>query len=186
MSQQPRLPILLVCLLVALPAQVVLHELGHIAAARLMGDSGATLHLTPRAPAGSLWIGAAHYDGATRSAAGQVAASLGGLLLTQCVALALLVGSVPWPQRARTYAAVAVGAFLLDVPAQVVGALIAEVAQPPRLSGVDLADVMSVVHAWTGASVVGMKTGLLFLLAGYALGWGYALRRRFGGRSWAA
>lgn len=186
MSQQPRFPILLVCLLIALPAQVMFHELGHVIAARLMGDPGATLHLTQRDPAGSLWIGAAHYDGAKLSAVGQVAAALGGLLLTQCVALALLLGSARWPQRARTYAAVVVGAFLLDVPAQVVWALITEVAQPLHLSGIDLADVMSVVHGWTGVRVVGMKAGLLLLLAGNGLVWGYALRRRFGARSWAA
>ena len=186
MSQQPRLPILLVCLLIALPGQVMFHELGHVLVARLMGDPEATLLLAPRESAGTLWIGAAHYDGATLSPVGQILAPLGGLLLTQCAALALLVGSARWPQRARTYAAVVVGAFLLDVPAQVVWALIAEVAQPPHLSGIDLADVMSVVHGWTGVSVVGMKAGLLLLLAGYGLVWGYALRRRFGGRSWAA
>jgi hypothetical protein len=177
---------LLVCLLIALPAQVMLHELGHVMVARLMGDREATLQLTQRDPAGSLWIAAAHYDGATLSGVGQVAASLGGLLLTQGVALALLVGSARWPQRARTYAAVVVGAFLLDAPAQVVWALIAEVARPPHLSGIDLADVLSVGRGWTGVSVVGMKAGLLLLLAGYGLVWGYALRRRFGGRSWAA
>jgi hypothetical protein len=81
---------------------------------------------------------------------------------------------------------VVVGAFLLDVPAQVVWALITEVAQPLHLSGIDLADVMSVVHGRTGVRVVGMKAGLLLLLAGNGLVWGYALRRRFGARSWAA
>ena len=186
MRQQPRLPILLVCLLIALPAQVMLHEFGNIMVARLMGDPEATLHLTQQEPPGSLWIVVAHYDGAKLSGVGQAAASLGGLLLTQGVALALLVGSARRPQRARTYAAVVVGAFLLDVPAQVVWALIAEVAPPPHLSGIDLADVISVVHEWTGVSVAGMKAGLALLLAGYGLVWGYALRRRFGGRSWAA
>jgi hypothetical protein len=92
MSQQPRLPILLVCLLIALPAQVVLHELGHIAAARLTGDAEATVRLAQQEPGGWLRLGAAHYDGTKLSAVGRVVAPLGGLLLTQCVALALLGG----------------------------------------------------------------------------------------------
>jgi hypothetical protein len=186
MSQQPRLPILLVCLLIALPAQVVIHELGHVIAARLMGDPKATLHLTQREPIGSFWIGAAHFDGAKLSAVGQVAVSLSGLLLTQGVALALLAGSARWHQRARTYAAVVVGALLLDVLIQGAWAIITDAPRPPQLSGIDLADVMSTVHGRTGVSVAGMKAGLFLLLVGYGLVGAYTLRRRLGSPSWSA
>jgi hypothetical protein len=186
MSQQPRLPILLVCLLIALPAQVVLHALGHIAAARLTGDSEATVRLAQQEPGGWLRLGAAHYDGTKLSAVGRVVAPLGGLLLTQCVALALLGGSTRWPQRARTYAAVVVGALLLDVLIQGAWAIITDVPRPPQLSGIDLADVMSTVHGRTGVSVAGMKAGLFLLLVGYGLVGAFTLRRRLGSPSWSA
>jgi hypothetical protein len=186
MSQQPRFPVLLVCLLIALPAQVMLHELGQILAARLMGDAGATFLPTQRDLFGSLRIITAHYDGAALSGTGQVAVSLSGLLLTQSVALALLVGSAGWPRRARTYAAVVVGTFLLDVPLQGAWAVVSAVPPRPQVSGVDLADVMSVVHGETEMSVIGMKAGLLLLVAGYGFATGYVLRRRFGAPSWAA
>jgi hypothetical protein len=186
MSQQPRLPILLVCLLIALPAQVMLHELGHIAAAQLTGDSTATLRLAQREPTGWLRLGAAHYDGTKLSAVGRVVAPLGGLLFTQGVALALLVASARWSQRARTYAAVVGGAFLLDVLIQGVWAIITGVPRQPHVSGIDLADVMSAVHGWTGVSVAGMKVGLFLLLVGYGLVGAFTLRRRFGSPSWSA
>jgi hypothetical protein len=186
MSQQPRLPILLVCLLIALPAQVVLHELGHIAAARLTGDSEATVRLAQQEPGGWLRLGAAHYDGTKLSGVGRVVAPLGGLLLTQCVALALLGGSTRWSQRARTYAAVMVGALLLDVLIQGGWAIITDVPRPPQLSGIDLADVMSTVHGRTGVSVAGMKAGLFLLLVGYGLVGAFTLRRRLGSPSWSA
>jgi hypothetical protein len=186
MNERPRLPILLVCLLIALPAQVMLHELGHIAAARLTGDSGATIRPAQREPAGWLRLGAAHYDGTKLSLVGRVVVPLGGLLLTQGAALAMLVASARWPQRARTYTAVGVGAFLLDVLIQGVWAIITDVPLQPRMSGIDLADVMFAVHDRAGVSVAGMKAGLLLLLVGYGLVGAYTLRRRLGSPSWSA
>jgi hypothetical protein len=186
MSQQPRLPILLVCLLISLPAQVVLHELGHIAAARLTGDSGATVRPVQQEPVGWFQLGAAHYDGTMLSAVGRVVVPLGGLLLTQCVALALLGGSTRWPQRARTYAAVVIGALFLDVLTQGAWAIVTDVPRSPQLSGIDLADVMSTVRGRTGVSVAGMKAGLFLLLVGYGLAGASTLRRRLGSPSWSA
>jgi hypothetical protein len=81
---------------------------------------------------------------------------------------------------------VAVGAFLLDVLIQGVWAIISEVPLQPRMSGIDLADVMFAVHDRAGVSVAGMKAGLLLLLVGYGLVGAYTLRRRLGSPSWSA
>ena len=184
MTRQPRLPVILLLVLIAAPAHLVVHALGQTAIAWVMGDADAAFPLYP-GQSGPSGIRSASYDPGKLSSVGQALAPLGGLLCTQIAALGLLAGSARRSRKARTYLGAFGGVFLVDVPVQVVRAALADVGSHPLPSGIDLADVMVVVQGWTGASPVGMKAILIVFSIGYCVVAGRVLLRRFRGRSWA-
>lgn len=183
MNRQPRLPVVLLLVLLAAPVQIVVHDLGRTALAQLAGDSDAAFHPFPWQPSRAPWSGVPTYDPARLSPIGQVLAPLGGLLFTQAAALGFLAAGARRPRKARTYLGAVGGVFLADVPVQVVQAVIADVGRRPQP---DLASVMSLIYDWTGAGVVLMKAVLIVLSIGYCAVAGRLLWRRFRGRSWAA
>ncbi|RPI10776.1 MAG: hypothetical protein EHM71_02680 [Zetaproteobacteria bacterium] len=150
MTRQPRLPVVVLLVLMAAPAQLAVHALGQTAIARVMGDGDATLRAHAGRTGGPTWTRAAGYDPEKLSAAGQALVPLGGLVCTQ-VARAVVAGA---------------GGF-------------------PRPSGIDLADLLAVVHGWTGASVMGLTVALVVVSSAYCALAGRVLVRRLRGRSWA-
>jgi hypothetical protein len=177
--------VVLLLVLMAAPVHLVIHALGQTAIARVTGDADAAFPAYPERSSGPPWIRAASYDPGKLSSVGQVLAPLGGLLCTQVAALGLLAASARRSRKARTYLGAFGGVFLVDVPVQVARAVIDDVGSHPHPSGIDLADLMAVVHGWTGASFVGMKAILLIFSIGYCLVVGQMLLRRFRGWSWA-
>jgi len=184
-TRQPRLPVVLLLVLMAAPVHLVVHALGQTAIARLTGDADAALRLHSGPSSRTPWIPVATYDLGKLSPVGRVLTPLGGLLCTQVAALGLLAASARRSRKARSYLGAFGGVFLADVPVQVARAVLADAGSHPRPMGIDLADVMTVVHGWTGASVVGMKVILVVFSIGYCLVAGRVLLRRFRGRSWA-
>jgi hypothetical protein len=185
MTRQPRLPVVVLLVLMAAPALLAVHALGQTAIARVMGDGEATLQSQPGRTGGLTWIRTAAYDPAKLSAAGQALVPLAGLVCTQVAAVGLLAAGARRSRRAQAYLGAVGGVFLLDVPVQVARAVIADVGGHPGQSGIDLAELLAVVHGWTGAGVPGLKAALVALALPYCALAGRVLARRLRGRSWA-
>jgi len=186
MSQRPRLPILLVCVLVALPTQLIVHECGQIVLARLTGDPDATLRHSQWHPSGAMGGWTAEYDATRLTAVGRMLVPVGGLLFTQSVALGILLVSARWSQRFRAYAAAAAGSFAVDVALQVGRAIAANAAHGPYSMGVDLEDAAQAIFGLTGVSLAAVKAALVVCALAYGLAMWRVIRRRLRGRSWAA
>ncbi len=185
MTRQPRLPVVVLLVLMAAPAQLAVHALGQTAIARVMGDGDATLRAHAGRTGGPTWTRAAGYDPEKLSAAGQALVPLGGLVCTQVAALGLLAAGARRSRKTQAYLGAVGGVFLLDVPAQVARAVVAGAGGFPRPSGIDLADLLAVVHGWTGASVMGLTVALVVVSSAYCALAGRVLVRRLRGRSWA-
>ena len=186
MSQRPRLPILLVCVLVALPTQLIVHECGQIVLARLTGDPDATLRHSQWHPSGAMGGWTAEYDATRLTAVGRMLVPVGGLLFTQSVALGILLVSARRSQRSRAYAAAAAGSFAIDVALQLGRAIAVSAAHGPYSTGVDLEDASRAIFGVTGVSVVAVRVALAVCALAYGLAMWRVIRRRLRGRSWAA
>jgi hypothetical protein len=139
----------------------VVHELGHTAPARLLGDPEATFYLVRIGPGGQgVCLGCAIVDHTKLSAMGNVIVSLGGLLLTQLTAISALFLLRYLPGRTfarRLVAAVALGYAFLDVPVQVIQGLLYNLERHTWPTGVDLMDAMLLISEATGLSSLLLK-----------------------------
>jgi hypothetical protein len=185
MTRQPRLPVVVLLVLIAVPAQLAVHALGQTVVARATGDGDATLRAEPDRPGRSTWFRTVRYDPAKLSAAGRVLVPLAGLACTQLVAAGLLAAGARRSRKAQAYLGSAGGAFLLDVPVQVARAVVADPGGGPGHTGVGLADLVAVAHGWTGVGVPGLTAALVVLALLHCVLAGRVLARRLRGRSWA-
>jgi hypothetical protein len=180
------LPILLVCILIAIPAQLIVHECGQLVLARLMGDPDATLRSSEWRVSGGMRVWSAEYDTERLVPLGRVLVPLAGLLFTQSVALGMLAVSARWPVRSRAYAAVAAASFGVDLVVQLGRAVVASATGVSGAMGFDLENAARAMVAVWGLHIL-VSTAILWIAVGaWAFGFWRVVRRRLRGRSWAA
>ncbi len=151
---------------------LTVHECGHTLVARLLGDSTAMFYLVRIKPHG-FCVGCNIANVRTFSLAGKVGYALGGLMLTQAVALLTLLvlrfGHLD--ERVRRFLkVVAVMFVLLDVPVQVLQALLYNLNAQTWPTSVDLLDVLLLLAPVIGLSQWASKGILAALGAGYMAG----------------
>lgn len=170
--------ILLIALL--LFSIMVVHEIGHTALARLLGDPDSVFYLV-KADGDFACCGFSVFDTAKLSWSDNLVVSLGGLLATQVIALAALLLlrlqhiNAPWR---RTLKAIALG-FALDVPLQVIQASLYDLDRHVWPTNVDLMDFMLLLQERISASQILLKASL-FLVAAIYLSMLILAYRRFG------
>lgn len=156
-----------------------LHELAHTVAARLGGDSSAHYSLYHWGEGGGC-VGCNWYDPDHLSFFGNLVVTVAGVLATQIVVLALVVwgaalrrGSLP-----RRLALVAAGCLFLDFLLQLAQGLLAHVTTQSRLTRVDFADTLFLLHHQLGLGVGVLKAGMLVTGVLYVVLLAVVLRKR--------
>lgn len=185
----------LLCALLVLPLALFLwlniHELGHTLAAYLLGDHEAryALYLKDAAaqhpgPSGAC-IGCTFYDEDKLSLFGNVLVTVAGLLASQLAALLLLRLASAWlrPDSLRRFLLRFVAWILsCDVMLQVGQALGKRIGTQTRISRVDLADTLYLLHSGYGWPLSWLYIGLVLAALTYLLVF-YVLLLRSRGRS---
>lgn len=149
----------LVFVMTVLMLALNIHEIGHTLVAQLSGDHGARYFLYRHDAARGTCLGCNIYDASRLSYMGNVAVTVGGVVTTQLVAVALLV----WSSRQKRYSLrrrtslVAAVIFSVDAPLQVFQAIIANVGTQRALTRVDLADTLYLVAQRIPASPTALK-----------------------------
>ncbi len=181
MSKRTQIILIILCAPAFLLVFVVIHEAGHTALARLLGDPASTFYLYQITPK-SACLGCNVYDDKKLTQVGNLLVSIGGLLFTQAAAIFTLfvAGRLP-PGSFRRRLLIVYGLVFafLDVPLQVIQGLAANVAGQSALTGVDLADCLYLASRLTGISPADLKIALLILAFVY-LGLVYRWRPRLG------
>lgn len=158
---------------------VVVHEMGHTLAARVLGDPDSTFYLV-RITEQSTCLGCNITD-VTRLTRGEnVAVSLAGLFATQLLALLLLAAGTLLVARrflSRLLAGSAVVAVAADVLVQGSQGLLYDIADHTWPTNVDLMDVMLLVRQQTAAGQTLMKVVLAAALALWVAFFSWLYRR---------
>jgi hypothetical protein len=155
-------------LIVAFFLMVNLHEIGHTLTAWVSGDHSAYYRLYQAYPHGYC-IGCNFYDAHRLSFAGSLVVSLGGLIATQIVGLAILLLRPACKLGFMTYGAnILILVMLLgDGAVQVLQGETANISSQRGLTQVDLADVIYLLHSGAGLSITLLKVALGLVLAGW-------------------
>ena len=178
--------LLTILILVLFPFYSVLfisiHELGHVAVMRLLGDDEAWFYLVKVDENGQC-LGCTTESEIEYSWSGEVAKSLGGLIMTQTIALTALLLLSLRPRRrwiVTTLSVIALTFAIFDILAQVPQGLYYNLEKMTLETGVDLAKVMLLIQMKVDASQLLLKglllTGTLLYL--FAFLWFYRRTRR--------
>ena len=178
--------LLTILILVLFPFYSVLfisiHELGHVAVMRLLGDDEAWFYLVKVDENGQC-LGCTTESEIEYSWGGEVAKSLGGLIMTQTIALTALLLLSLRPRRrwiVTTLSVIALTFAIFDILAQVPQGLYYNLEKMTLETGVDLAKVMLLIQMKVDASQLLLKglllTGTLLYL--FAFLWFYRRTRR--------
>ena len=127
---------------------VVAHEMGHTILARLLGDPASTFYLV-KLEESSACFGCNIYDQSKLAWGPNLLVSLGGLLATQLLAVALLLFpryGRGGPRLRRWAGATGLSYVFLDVLVQGVQGLLYDVEQHTWPTDVDLLDVMLLIR----------------------------------------
>ena len=183
MTRKLLLGILVVVLFLFYSAVFIsIHELGHVAVMRLLGDEDAWFYLVKVDQDGRC-LGCTTSGPQEVSWAGDVVIRLGGLLATQTVALtALLLLSLRPRSKwiVRTLSVVALTFAFFDILAQVPQGLYYNLDKMKFETGVDLVDLMLLIQMKIDASQTLLKGVILGAAILYLVGfvWFYRRSRR--------
>jgi len=159
--------LLLIALLLVLI--IVIHEIGHTALARLLGDPDSVFYLV-KVKGDFACCGFTDFDTTKLSWGDNLVVSLGGLLATQLVALVALF-LLRFPQNntlwRRALKAIALGFAFFDVPVQVIQASLYDLDHRVWPTNVDLMDVMLLLQTRIEASQIVLKAALFIIAAVY-------------------
>ena len=181
MMKQAWLSLLIILLIpVFLFALIIIHELGHTTAARLLGDPSAVFYLVDKTEQSSC-IGCTFYDVSKLSWGANVTVSLAGLFAGQLAAIAalfLLALHRAGNRWLRLFLSLTALTFaLFDVPWQVFQALAADMGRSKWPTGADLVDFLLLLQMRFDLSQLLLK-GFLLLMAGlYLAGFIWFYRR---------
>jgi len=172
MVKQAWLSLLIILLIpVFLFVLIIVHELGHTTAARLLGDPGAVFYLADKTEE-SRCIGCTYYDVSKLSWGANLTVSLAGLLAGQLVAVtALLLLQVHYMSNRwlRLFFSMTALTFAFsDIPWQVLQALTANLGRNQWPTGADLVDFLLLLQMRFDLSPLLLK-GFLLLIAGLYL-----------------
>jgi hypothetical protein len=161
---------------------ISVHELGHVAVMRLLGDDDAWFYLV-KVDQNGRCLGCTTSGPQEVSWAGDVAIRLGGLVATQTVALTALVLLSLRPRRKWVVTALSVVALtfaFFDILAQVPQGLYYNLDHMNFETGVDLVDFMLLIQMKVDASQYLLKGTLLGAAVLYLIGfvWFYRRSRR--------
>jgi hypothetical protein len=155
--------------LLSLFIMINIHEIGHTVFARLFGDTDAVYYLYRVSPNGDIaCIGCNVYDETTLSLLGNIFVTLGGVIFSQGVAVALLVAKHKVGRIGR-FCNILVIVTLFDALFQVAQGIIANTAQQAGLTRVDFADFIWLVANQTGLAHFVIKGIILACLLVYLL-----------------
>jgi hypothetical protein len=161
---------------------ITIHELGHVAVMRLLGDDEAWFYLVKVDENGQC-LGCTTESEIEYSWGGEVAKSLGGLIMTQTIALTALLLLSLRPRRrwiVTTLSVIALTFAIFDILAQVPQGLYYNLEKMTLETGVDLAKVMLLIQMKVDASQLLLKglllTGTLLYLSAFL--WFYRRTRR--------
>lgn len=161
---------------------ITIHELGHVAVMRLLGDDEAWFYLV-KVDENSQCLGCTTDSQIEYSWGGKVFVSLGGLIATQTIAISalLLLSLRPKKRWVVTFLSVIALTFsVFDILAQVPQGLYHNLDEKAFRSSVDLVDVMLLIQMKVDASQYLLKglllTGALLYL--FAFLWFYRRTRR--------
>lgn len=172
--------LIIVLIPVFLLALIVVHELGHTAMARLLGDPSAVFYLVNN-DEHSPCIGCTYYDVTRLSWGANLAVSLSGVLTGQLVALAsiFLLGyrrySYRFPPLLLKFMALSFALF--DVPWQVFQIFSYNFERSPWPTGADLVDFLLLLQMRLEVSLYLLKGLLLALAMLYLAGFFWFYRR---------
>jgi hypothetical protein len=179
--RQAWLSLLIILLIpVFLFALIIIHELGHTTAARLLGDPGAVFYLADRGEQRSC-IGCTYYDVSKLSWGANLIVSLAGLSAGQLVALTALFllpvchAGNRWLHLFFNMTALSFALF--DVPWQVFQALAANLSHSKWPTGADLVDFMLLLQMRFDVGQLLLKGFLLLIAVLYLAGFVWLYRR---------
>ena len=155
---------------------IIIHEMGHVAVARLFGDNEASYFLYRRYPTGGFCIGC--YTFGVLSDTGTAFVKIGGVIFTQFIFLATLAALKTKvvnfaPRVPMTILAVL---FFLDLPFQILQGF--RPAPDAPKSGIDLADFSQLVSLQTNVSAFSIKIVLVVAFVIYFLSMMWLYRAR--------
>jgi hypothetical protein len=161
---------------------ISVHELGHVAVMRLLGDDDAWFYLV-KVDENGRCLGCTTSGPEHVSWAEDVAIRLGGLIATQAVALTALILLSLHPRRrwlVITLSIIALTFSFFDILAQVPQGLYYNLDQATFSTGVDLVDFMLLIQMKVAASQALLKGLLLGAAVLYLFGfvWFYRRTRR--------
>jgi hypothetical protein len=142
---------------------ITIHELGHVAVMRLLGDDEAWFYIVKVDENGQC-LGCTTESEIEYSWGGEVAKSLGGLIMTQTIALTALLLLSLRPRRrwiVTTLSVIALTFAIFDILAQVPQGLYYNLEKMTLETGVDLAKVMLLIQMKVDASQLLLKSLLL-------------------------
>jgi hypothetical protein len=181
--KQAWLSLLIILLIpVFLFALLIIHELGHTTAARLLGDPGAVFYLADKTEQSSC-IGCTYYDVSKLSSGANLIVSLAGLFAGQLVAvtaLFLLQLRQAGNRWLRLFLSITALSFAFsDVPWQVLQALSANLGRSLWPTGADLVDFLLLLQMRFDLHPLLLKVSLLLVAGLYLAGfvWLYGRNR---------
>ena len=156
---------------------IIIHEVGHVAVARLFGDQQASYFLYRRYPNGGFCIGCFSFG--VLSDTGNTFVKIGGVIFTQlffiAVVAALRTKVVDLvPQWSLTMMATL---FFLDLPFQILQGF--RPAPDAPKSGIDMADFSQLISLHTNVSALFIKIALVVAFVIYILAMMWLYRNRF-------
>ena len=165
----------------ALIAMITLHEVGHVVAARLLGDSTATFRLVYRGPDGSC-IGCSFVDVTALGDDELLVVSGAGVAATQALAVAgiAVIGRVDASRPALRRAVVAVtGLCPLDAPYQAIQGFRTSIPPQQFPTQIDAVDFSHLLGTRIGTDPRVVTWSLVILAVGWTVGLLATLRYRW-------
>jgi hypothetical protein len=167
MKNMTRILLFVVFIPLAILLVIIIHEIGHVAVARLFGDNQASYFLYKRYPNGGFCIGC--YTFGVLSDRGTLFVKIGGVIFTQFFFIAILTALKTKivnfvPRLATTILAVL---FFLDLPFQVLQGFRPSPDAPK--SGIDFADFSQLVSLQTNLSAFSIRIALVIAFVIYLL-----------------
>lgn len=167
MKKITRILLFVVFIPLAILLVILIHEIGHVAVARLFGDNQASYFLYKRYPSGGFCIGCFNFG--ILSDTGSLFVKIGGVIFTQLFFIALVLArkkrSLNFvPRLPMTILAVL---FFLDLPFQILQGFRPS-PDAPKL-GIDIADFSQLVSLQTNLSALSIKIVLVIAFVIYLL-----------------